>query len=121
MALFRWNRAYVLLLFLCLAVHHVKILDMVRLRPKNFLPSHASGGMSEDCAASHPKIAQSKSLHIKKVAKHSFYWLNLACVYLFSNLSTVLIMRDGEENILTAGNMFYNTLSARQALRRHRR
>ena len=35
--------------------------------------------------------------------------------------STVLIMRDGEGKVLTAGNMFYNTLSARQALRRHRR
>ena len=35
--------------------------------------------------------------------------------------STMLIMRDGERKVLTAGNMFYNTLSARQALRRHRR
>jgi hypothetical protein len=34
---------------------------------------------------------------------------------------TILIMRDGEGKVLTAGNMFYNTLSARQALRRHRR
>jgi hypothetical protein len=30
-------------------------------------------------------------------------------------------MRDGEGKVLTAGNMFYNMLLARQALRRHRR
>jgi hypothetical protein len=30
-------------------------------------------------------------------------------------------MRDGEGKVLTAGNMFYNTLSARQALHWHRR
>ena len=35
--------------------------------------------------------------------------------------STMLVMRDEEENVLTADNMFYNTLSARQTLRRHRR
>jgi hypothetical protein len=35
--------------------------------------------------------------------------------------SIMLIMRDGEGKVLTAGNMFYNTLSAQQALRRHRR
>jgi hypothetical protein len=35
--------------------------------------------------------------------------------------SIILIMRDGEGKVLTAGNMFYNTLSAWQALRRHRR
>jgi hypothetical protein len=34
--------------------------------------------------------------------------------------STILIMRDGEGKVPTVGNMFYNTLSARQALRRHR-
>jgi hypothetical protein len=33
--------------------------------------------------------------------------------------ATALIMRDGEEKVLTTDNMFYNTLSARQALRRH--
>ena len=33
----------------------------------------------------------------------------------------MLIMRDGEGKVLTADNIFYNTLSARQALRRHRR
>ena len=38
------------------------------------------------------------------------------CV-LFS--STMLIMRDGERKVLTADNIFYNTLSARQALRQH--
>ena len=32
--------------------------------------------------------------------------------------STMLIMRDEEGMALTAGNMFYNMLSARQALRR---
>jgi hypothetical protein len=32
----------------------------------------------------------------------------------------MLIMRDGEGKVLTAGNIFYNTLSARKALRRHR-
>ena len=35
--------------------------------------------------------------------------------------STMLIMRDGEGKVLNADNMFYNTLSARQALRWHRR
>ena len=30
-------------------------------------------------------------------------------------------MRDGEGKVLITSNMFYNTLSARQALRRHRR
>jgi hypothetical protein len=35
--------------------------------------------------------------------------------------STALIMRDGERKVLTAGNMFYNTLSAWQALHRYRR
>ena len=35
--------------------------------------------------------------------------------------STILIMRDEDGKVLTASNMFYNTLSARQALRRHRR
>ena len=40
------------------------------------------------------------------------------CVLL---LSTILIMRDGEENVLTTGNMFCNTLSAWQVLRWHRR
>jgi hypothetical protein len=30
-------------------------------------------------------------------------------------------MRNRERKILTARNMFYNTLAARQALRRHRR
>jgi hypothetical protein len=33
----------------------------------------------------------------------------------------MLIIKDGEGNVLTTGNMFYNTLSARQALHRHRR
>jgi hypothetical protein len=31
----------------------------------------------------------------------------------------MLIMSDGEGKVRTAGNMFYNTLSARQALCRH--
>jgi len=43
------------------------------------------------------------------------------CLLVLLLSSTILIMRDGEGKVPTAGNMFYNTLSARQALRRHRR
>ena len=47
--------------------------------------------------------------------------LPILCLFVLLLSSTVLIMRDGEGKVLTAGNMFYNMLSARQALRRHRR
>jgi hypothetical protein len=47
--------------------------------------------------------------------------VSLHLVSMCSTFITMLIMRDGEEKVRTAGNMFYNTLSARQALRRHRR
>ena len=45
--------------------------------------------------------------------------LPILCLFVHLLSSAVLIMRDGEGNVLPAGNMFYNTLSARQALRRH--
>jgi hypothetical protein len=39
------------------------------------------------------------------------------CFFLLSSI--VLIMRDGEEKVLTTGDIFYNTLSVWQALYRH--
>ena len=42
--------------------------------------------------------------NIKKNKEQFFY---LLCLYILL-LSTMLIMRDGEENVLTAGNMFYS-------------
>ena len=47
--------------------------------------------------------------------------LFILCLFILLFSSIMLIIRDGEGKILTAGNMFYNMLSARQALRRHRR